>query len=81
MRWGGVVVDAGVERQVLLSMVPASRSEQLRALAVVLVSLALFIAAVPFARVPLLPVSAFIPSYEAALVINDVITAILLFGQ
>lgn len=75
------MVDAGVERQVLLSMVPASRSEQLRALAVVLVSLALFIAAVPFARVPLLPVSAFIPSYEAALVINDVITAILLFGQ
>jgi hypothetical protein len=35
----------------------------------------------PFARPPLLEVEAFVPTYEAALLINDLITAVLLFGQ
>jgi hypothetical protein len=48
---------------------------------VVLVSLAVFVAAVPFAQVPLTPVWAFIPSYQAALVLNDLLTAVVLFGQ
>lgn len=43
--------------------------------------LAIFLAAVPFAKVPLAQVWAFIPSYESAIVINDLITAVLLFGQ
>ena len=35
----------------------------------------------PFARVPLPRIEAFIPTYESALAINDLITAVLLFGQ
>jgi signal transduction histidine kinase len=47
----------------------------------VLVSAAVFILLVPFAKVPLSPVWAFIPIYQSALVVNDLITAVLLFGQ
>ena len=51
------------------------------ALAVVAVSFALFFALAPFAKVQLAPVIAFIPMYQSAMVVNDVITATLLFGQ
>ena len=44
-------------------------------------SAAVFIIAVPVAKVRLSPVWAFIPVYQSALVINDLITAVLLFGQ
>ncbi len=44
-------------------------------------SLFVFAAAVPFATVPLTPLPAFIPAYEAALVVMDVITAVFLLGQ
>jgi two-component system, sensor histidine kinase and response regulator len=81
VRRGGVVGDARVERQVLLSMVPALRGERRRALGAVLVSVLVFLAAAPFARVPLTPVMGFIPSYQSALAICDLITAVLLFGQ
>jgi signal transduction histidine kinase/CheY-like chemotaxis protein len=46
-----------------------------------LVSIVVFLIAAPFAKVPLAQVSAFIPIYESALVINDLMTAVLLFGQ
>ncbi len=69
------------ERRVFLSTLPAGRGERRLAGAVVLVSLAVFIAAAPFAKMPLAQVWAFIPIYESALVINDAITAVLLFGQ
>ena len=69
------------ERPVFLSTTPAGLGERRLAFAVVLVSIAIFLAAVPFAKLPLLPVAAFIPIYESALVINDLITAVLLFGQ
>ena len=49
--------------------------------AVVGLSAAIFLLAIPFAKVPLTPVWPFIPAYESALVVNDLITAILLFGQ
>ncbi len=68
-------------RRVFLSTLPAGRRERRLALAVVLVSVAIFLAAVPFAKKPLGQVWAFIPIYESALVINDLITAVLLFGQ
>jgi len=45
------------------------------------VSVAIFLTMVPFAKGPLAPVSAFIPIDQTALVVNDRITAILLFGQ
>ena len=70
-----------VEWRVSLSTLPAGKQERRRALAVVLVSLLVFAAIAPFAKVKLEPVLAFVPSYESALAINDLITAILLFGQ
>ena len=51
------------------------------ALSVALVSLAVFIATVPFAKVPLPQLPAFLPVYQSALVVCDLITAILLWGQ
>ena len=44
-------------------------------------SLALFALLAPFAKQPLPQVWAFIPIYESALVLNDLITAVLLLGQ
>src|SRR2546430_17369082 len=67
-------------RLVFLSTLPAGRGERRLALTVVLVSAAIFLSAVPFAKMPLAQISAFIPIYESALVINDLITAGLLFG-
>jgi signal transduction histidine kinase/CheY-like chemotaxis protein len=64
-----------------LSTMPTGATERRVALAVVVLSVLTFAAAAPFARVPLARISAFIPAYEAALAINDLITAVLLFGQ
>ncbi|MGH8314293.1 MAG: MASE4 domain-containing protein, partial [Steroidobacterales bacterium] len=51
------------------------------AVTVAVLSGVIFAAAAPFAKVPLAPVWAFIPSYESALAVNDLVTALLLFGQ
>jgi signal transduction histidine kinase/ActR/RegA family two-component response regulator len=69
------------DRAVFLSTLPAGRRERRLALAVVVVSGVIFLALAPLARRPLGQVWAFIPVYESALVINDLVTAILLFGQ
>ena len=69
------------ERPIFLSTLPAGARERRLALVVVAVSAAIFVAAAPFAKVPLTPVWAFIPVYESALVVNDLVTAVLLFGQ
>ena len=69
------------ERQVFLSTLPAGRSERRLALAVVLVSTVIFLVAAPFAKAPLPAVPAFLPIYQSALVVTDLITAVLLFGQ
>ncbi|RDV00563.1 sensor domain-containing diguanylate cyclase [Trinickia dinghuensis] len=60
-----------------------STSPHARALPAVIAvfSLLVLFAVVPFAKRHLPPVPAFIPVYEAALVVNDLITAVLLFGQ
>ena len=76
-----VVETPADSHRVFLSTLPAGRPERRLALAVVLVSVAIFFAAAPFAKVPLTQIWAFIPIYESALVINDLITAVLLFGQ
>jgi signal transduction histidine kinase len=65
----------------LLSTLPGTRGEHRLALAIVLASAAIFLTAVPFAKVPLTPVAAFIPIYQSVLALNDLITAVLLFGQ
>ena len=71
----------GDERNIFLSTMPATSRDRRAALAVVGVSAVLFACAVPFAGVPLAPVPAFVASYQSALAINDLITAVLLFSQ
>src|SRR6202043_3959909 len=51
------------------------------ALAVVGFSAVLFACAVPFAGTPLTQIPAFVASYQSALAINDLLTAVLLFSQ
>jgi diguanylate cyclase (GGDEF)-like protein len=63
------------------STIPAGRAQSRPAFAVVLGCIAIFIVALPFARVPMTPVWAFIPSYETVIAANNLITAVLLFGQ
>ncbi|MGZ5923910.1 MAG: PAS domain S-box protein [Rhizomicrobium sp.] len=69
------------DRHLLLSTLPASRRDRKAALAVVAVSSILFVVAVPYARTPLPPVPGFVASYQSALAINDLITAVLLYAQ
>jgi len=73
--------ESAAERKLVLSMQPAGAAERRLAAAAVLVSLLIFTAVVPFAGVQLPRLTAFIPCYEATLIVNDLITAALLFGQ
>jgi signal transduction histidine kinase/CheY-like chemotaxis protein len=73
--------DVEGQHYTFLSTSPAERGHRRFALTVVAVSILAFVATVPFARMPLSQIPAFLPSYESALAINDLITAILLFGQ
>ena len=65
----------------LLSLAPAAGRDRQLATIVVGLSAAIFLAALPFAKHQLAPLAAFIPAYQSALVVNDLITAVLLFGQ
>jgi len=60
---------------------PANRRQWLLSCCTVALSVILFLALAPFAKLPLPRVWAFIPAYEAALFINDLITVVLLAGQ
>src|SRR5579872_4888908 len=73
--------DAADAHVVFLSTAPAQRREWYLAAAAVGLSLLIFAAAAPFAQVPLPPVLPFIPIYQSALVLGDLVTAILLSGQ
>jgi signal transduction histidine kinase/CheY-like chemotaxis protein len=64
-----------------LSTHSAGHSARRIALVVALTSLAVFLAAAPFAKVPLPQLPAFLPVYQSALVVCDLITAVLLWGQ
>jgi signal transduction histidine kinase len=66
---------------VSLHALPAAARDRRTALALVLLSLAVFAAIAPFAKQPLTPVWAFVPIYQAALVIIDAITAAVLLSQ
>src|SRR5579872_1229709 len=63
------------------STIPAGREQKRTAQAVVLACILIFLAAAPFARLALPPISAFIPAYETVIATNDLITAVLLFGH
>jgi membrane-associated sensor protein len=69
------------ESRIFLSTLPADRGERRLAAAAVLVSAAIFAGVAPFAKLPLARLPAFLPVYQSALVVCDLITAILLFGQ
>ncbi|MFZ3322475.1 MAG: MASE4 domain-containing protein [Usitatibacter sp.] len=64
-----------------LAILPARPREQRIALVVVVLSCGIFAAVAPFARQALTPVPAFLPVYQSALVMCDLITAALMFGQ
>ena len=72
--------DIAPDEPIFLSTKQAGRSQHRLALAVVLFSALCFAAALPFARTPLPKIPAFIAAYESALAINDLLTAVLLFG-
>jgi hypothetical protein len=73
-------MQAGDDRGIFLSTMPATKRDRAAAFAVVGVSSVLCACAALFARVPLAPVPAFVASYQSALAINDSITAVLLFS-
>ena len=74
-------VDLANEHLAFLSTKPAGRRERRYALIAVAISALIFLAAAPFAKMPLAQMPAFIPIYVSWLVIGDLITAALLFGQ
>jgi diguanylate cyclase (GGDEF)-like protein len=59
----------------------ANRRDVTFAVGAALLSGLIFIAIVPFAGIHLAAMPAFIPSYESTLILSDLITAVLLFGQ
>ena len=71
----------GERETAFLSTLPPGRRERRLAVGVLVVSLIVFLAAAPFAKLPLHPVWAFIPAYESAVALNDLLTAALLYGQ
>ena len=76
-----MLVELTHTRNLFLSTDLAGRREVRFAGVAVLASAVLFSAIAPFATKQLTHVPAFIPAYESALVLSDLITAVLLFGQ
>jgi signal transduction histidine kinase len=69
------------ESQILLATLPPTRGQRRLAIAIVVALLVAFVIMVPFAKIELPPVNAFIPTLETALLINDLLTSALLFAQ
>ena len=76
-----VDVPALIDRSTFLSTLPATSTDRAAALAIIGVSSVLFAIAVPFAGIPLPPVPAFVASYQSALAVSDIVTAVLLMTQ
>jgi signal transduction histidine kinase len=69
------------EPHILLASVPPTRGQRRLAFAIAIGLIAAFVVLVPFANIELPPISAFIPTLETALLINDLLTSALLFAQ
>ena len=69
------------DERVFLSTMPAGPRQRRVALIVVLVALSLCLVGLPFARTPLPEIWGFVPVSESWLILLDLITAVLLFGQ
>jgi PAS domain S-box-containing protein len=74
-----MVQDLTGKRPLFLSTLPAEQGDKRLPLTIVVFSLLIFFVAIPFARVALPEVWAFMPIYQSALATNDLITAVLLF--
>jgi two-component system sensor histidine kinase/response regulator len=74
-------LSAITAERAFLSTAPAGHGDRRMAIGVALASFVGFATTVPFARLPLPAVWAFIPSYESAIAVIDLITAVLLLGQ
>lgn len=72
--------DTDTSHMFMSSLRPERRERQL-ALATVIVSAAIFVALAPFAKMPLAQEWGFIPVYQTAILVNDMVTAGLLLGQ
>ncbi|MGA8615385.1 MAG: MASE4 domain-containing protein [Xanthobacteraceae bacterium] len=66
---------------VFLSTAPAAQGDRKLAFAVILLSLLIFLSLAPFAQVPLPRVFGFVPMYESAIAISDLVTVAILFIQ
>ncbi|MBY4870000.1 sensor histidine kinase [Burkholderia sp. Bp9017] len=73
--------DASEPSRMFMSSLPPGRRERRLALATVVVSALIFVALAPFADTQLARVWGFIPVYQSAIVVNDMVTAGLLLGQ
>ena len=71
--------DLANRQSTWLATLPAGRSDYRLSLTLVGLSLIVFLIALPFVRVSLAPVWAFIPVYQSALTISEFVTAVLLF--
>ena len=78
---GGRGAPRAAKPTAFVSTVPARPAQRRFALAVVLVSALGLVVAIPIARTPWPRIPAFIPAYESALAISDLISAFLLYGQ
>ena len=67
--------ERAAESRVFLSTVLARPSDWRQAGVSIAVFVLVFAGLAPFAQIPLPPVWAFIPSYQAALLINDLVTS------
>lgn len=74
-------VEVPDDDDAFLATLPITLRDRMLAFSGAILSGLVFLAILPFAKLALPPVWAFIPIYESALVINDLITAVLLFGQ
>ena len=69
------------EQQLLLATLPPSKAQTRLAVGVVAALFVAFLLTIPFTNVQLPKVDAFIPSFETAIIFNDLVTASLLFAQ
>ena len=69
------------DRNIFLSTLPASHRDRKIAFGVVAASAIFFAAALPFSRLQLPAIPAFVASYQSALAICDLITSVLLLSQ
>lgn len=71
----------GGASRIFLALLPAGPNDKRLIVAVIVASLVVFAAAAPFAQVQLPRIEAFIPAYQSALVLAELVTAALIFGQ